>query len=912
MAAHNKRKRSAAVNPPEARAGEGSEDDDAFCDEDESKDLRACSKELLEVVLDLLPLLVQDNIWHDPDQHLVTCRGIQQQFVRARKLLIELCSMMEALHNRALAWPGSSSQGAAAEARLAAPAWPRNSGQGAAAAADMAAPAWAGSSSQGAAAEARLAAPTLPRNSSQGAAAAAGMAAPAWAGSSSQGAAAEARLAAPARPRNSSQGAAAAAGMAAPAWAGSSSQDAVAAAGLATPAWPRNSGQGAAAAAGLACPAPSTLCLQFTPGRGPPPYTSESLSKIATLSEVLHVYEHGRHAPPMQFLEKDADSRKWRGRHHPDKDIKCRVCEHKQLVNLIKWYVATQCPHVDDKQEKLQHLDKLAAKESGSTVASGYLKWMRKLKAQQQPQQPLLAKQQPLLAKQQPLLAKQQPLPTTAAAPPSEILERGLPGNSSTILTAAAAALAVARAKGLQVPSHLAPLATSLLAAAGRQVQPMRSIGGVSSAAGTEDGAGQAMQAGNLRGQPLPTTVDDVVSAFLGQQARRAQQSTGLLSGCSIFAAWRGTGSAWSAHPQCHAMFQEAAKRINEEQGRVRLATRKKKAGEGGSHGVSAAGRGTGKQLVVLLMHLSHGCIDGMDVVQVQMWYRYSGPPEAPTAPTQQPAASEPGPSTPPPAKRSKRTKAEQAAEPTKGKGKGKGKAAKAKLAPQPDRWLDRDCNATLNMQHIRESRWRPLELCCWPDQGALPSKGIEYPSLGYKRLRDKPPQAQQQQQAVEAQCQWQEAAFLGHPAAGALSQRHGKYVRGLVWCHEVTPNPTPPAQDPPAQAPSPPAQEPPPPPSLDQPPAQPPPGPVPPPKGPPWGRWLDLDTNGCLSFQRIGESMHRPLKLCSWDDREALPPIGEGYQQGYKLVNDRLPEGRKRLSTGGALMAGPTTMHRP
>ncbi|GFH18294.1 hypothetical protein HaLaN_15069 [Haematococcus lacustris] len=77
-----------------------------------------------------------------------------------------------------------------------------------------------------------------------------------------------------------------------------------------------------------------------------------------------------------------------------------------------------------------------------------------------------------------------------------------------------------------------------------------------------------------------------------------------------------------------------------------------------------------------------------------------------------QPAASEPGPSTPPPAKRSKPaaepTKAEPgAAEPTKGKGK---------------------------------------------EQGALPAKGKEYPGLGYKRLRDKPPQAQQQQQPAEAQ----------------------------------------------------------------------------------------------------------------------------------------------------------------
>ncbi|KAJ9506327.1 hypothetical protein QJQ45_005218 [Haematococcus lacustris] len=80
-------------------------------------------------------------------------------------------------------------------------------------------------------------------------------------------------------------------------------------------------------------------------------------------------------------------------------------------------------------------------------------------------------------------------------------------------------------------------------------------------------------------------------------------------------------------------------------------------------------------------------------------------------------------------------------------KGKGKGKAAKAKPAPQPGRWLDRDCNAALNMQRIGESRWRPLELCYWPEQRALPAK--EYPGLGYKRLRDQPPKAQEQQPAV-------------------------------------------------------------------------------------------------------------------------------------------------------------------
>ncbi|KAJ9507299.1 hypothetical protein QJQ45_006234 [Haematococcus lacustris] len=89
--------------------------------------------------------------------------------------------------------------------------------------------------------------------------------------------------------------------------------------------------------------------------------------------------------------------------------------------------------------------------------------------------------------------------------------------------------------------------------------------------------------------------------------------------------------------------------------------------------------------------------------------------------------------------------------QPTKGKGKAQGKAAIAKPAPQPGRWLDRDCNAALNMQRIGESRWRPLELGWWPEQGKLPAKGKEYPGLGYKRLRDKPHTAQQQQPA-EAQ----------------------------------------------------------------------------------------------------------------------------------------------------------------
>ncbi|KAJ9528653.1 hypothetical protein QJQ45_020370 [Haematococcus lacustris] len=151
--------------------------------------------------------------------------------------------------------------------------------------------------------------------------------------------------------------------------------------------------------------------------------------------------------------------------------------------------------------------------------------------------------------------------------------------------------------------------------------------------------------------------------------------------------------------------------------------------------------------------------------VRGMMWCPVVAPRKPPQAPrssqvTTQPAASEPGPSTPQPAKRSKRTKAEPgAAEPTKGKGKGK--AAKAKPAPQP-------------------GRWRPLELCYWPDQGALPAKGKEYPGLGYKRLRDKPPKAQeqQQQQPAEAHSETEDGEIPdvseGRQAATAPCKRAG------------------------------------------------------------------------------------------------------------------------------------------
>ncbi|KAJ9514823.1 hypothetical protein QJQ45_028494 [Haematococcus lacustris] len=130
--------------------------------------------------------------------------------------------------------------------------------------------------------------------------------------------------------------------------------------------------------------------------------------------------------------------------------------------------------------------------------------------------------------------------------------------------------------------------------------------------------------------------------------------------------------------------------------------------------------------------------------VRGMMWCPVVAPRKPPQAPRSsqeatQAAAAEPGPSTPLPAKRSKRTKAEpEAAEPsqpTKGQRQGQGQGCQSQAS-------------TAARQRIGESRWRPLELCFWTDQGALPAKGKEYPGFGYKRLRDKPPKAQQQQPA--------------------------------------------------------------------------------------------------------------------------------------------------------------------
>ncbi|KAJ9518711.1 hypothetical protein QJQ45_018709, partial [Haematococcus lacustris] len=78
----------------------------------------------------------------------------------------------------------------------------------------------------------------------------------------------------------------------------------------------------------------------------------------------------------------------------------------------------------------------------------------------------------------------------------------------------------------------------------------------------------------------------------------------------------------------------------------------------------------------------------------------------------------------------------------------------------------------------IGESRWRPWELCWWPEQGKLPAKGKDYPGLGYKRLRDKPPKAHQQQQQQQQQ---QPVVAHGRAQMEALMRDEGLVVKFSV-----------------------------------------------------------------------------------------------------------------------------------
>ncbi|KAJ9509296.1 hypothetical protein QJQ45_001748 [Haematococcus lacustris] len=65
-------------------------------------------------------------------------------------------------------------------------------------------------------------------------------------------------------------------------------------------------------------------------------------------------------------------------------------------------------------------------------------------------------------------------------------------------------------------------------------------------------------------------------------------------------------------------------------------------------------------------------------------------------------------------------------------------------------KWVDRDCNAALNLQRAGESKWRPLELCRWQQRGRLPAQGKEYPALGFKKLREQAPKALAQQPVAQ------------------------------------------------------------------------------------------------------------------------------------------------------------------
>ncbi|KAJ9517231.1 hypothetical protein QJQ45_009157 [Haematococcus lacustris] len=65
-------------------------------------------------------------------------------------------------------------------------------------------------------------------------------------------------------------------------------------------------------------------------------------------------------------------------------------------------------------------------------------------------------------------------------------------------------------------------------------------------------------------------------------------------------------------------------------------------------------------------------------------------------------------------------------------------------------KWVDRDCNAALNMQRAGESKWRPLELCRWSHRARHPTKGREYPALGFKKRRDRARKALAQQPVAQ------------------------------------------------------------------------------------------------------------------------------------------------------------------
>ncbi|KAJ9525533.1 hypothetical protein QJQ45_003080 [Haematococcus lacustris] len=168
-----------------------------------------------------------------------------------------------------------------------------------------------------------------------------------------------------------------------------------------------------------------------------------------------------------------------------------------------------------------------------------------------------------------------------------------------------------------------------------------------------------------------------------------------------------------------------------------------------------------------------------------------------------------------------------------KKKRKGSDKKRKASRSAQGKQRQDRrDGWATRQRQRIGESRWRPLELCFWPDQGALPAKGKEYPGLGYKRLRDKPPKAQEQQQQP-AEAQWLRPVY---------SEAKRSFVRGLMSSTSYN------------------------------------------------IRFYDRDVSAALNIRRcaVGPGP-RPTELCYWDGRPAMPKLGRPGQEWVYLRDKAL-----------------------
>ncbi|KAJ9515465.1 hypothetical protein QJQ45_016452 [Haematococcus lacustris] len=284
------------------------------------------------------------------------------------------------------------------------------------------------------------------------------------------------------------------------------------------------------------------------------------------------------------------------------------------------------------------------------------------------------------------------------------------------------------------------------------------------------------------------------------------------------------------------------------------------------------------------------------------MWCPVVAPRKPPQAPGSsqagtQPAVSETVPSTPLPAKRSKRTKAEpEAAEPTQPT-----EAAKAKPAPQPGRWLDRDCNAALNMHCDHH-------VCL---VGAMQFVRREAEALSMERYDRAKHVAVFGNTVIGIR-------GLGAPSFQQAAPQASAW--GLMCCPRILPQPHQPAKQtrPPKRkagktmgkaATLPAASEP---------------GPSTPPpatfskaegrllalqvpSGAQWGRqtgkgkpvytplpcqppsrWLDRDTNAVLSLQHVGDGRRRPLKLCRWPGLQALCCPGT---KAYKLLSKRAHE---------------------